>query len=90
MLSSFVNQQNFNNTPAGSDELNMYPNGPAAAFYPQAMFYTTSYGFLLPQPELARFKLAVDRDDAWNVDRVGRAPRLHRRARAARSGPCGR
>ena len=31
------------------------------------MFYTTEYGFLLPQPELARFKLAADRDDAWNV-----------------------
>lgn len=67
VLSSFVNQQNFNSADAGSDDPDMYPNGPAAAYYPQAMFWTTGYGFLLPQPELARFKLAVDRDDAWNV-----------------------
>src|SRR6478609_8761755 len=31
------------------------------------MCWTTQCGFLLPQAELARFKLAVDRDDAWNV-----------------------
>lgn len=67
VLSSFVNQQNFNSTPGGSDQLDMYPNGPAGAYYPQAMFWTTGYGFLLPQPELARFKLAADREDAWNV-----------------------
>ncbi|GAA4365169.1 TIM-barrel domain-containing protein [Nocardioides caricicola] len=67
VLSSFVNQQNFNSTAPGSDAWNMYPNGPAGAYYPQAMFYTTDYGFLLPQPELARFKLAVEREDAWNV-----------------------
>lgn len=67
VLSSFVNQQNFDTTQHGSDQLDMYPNGPAAAFYPQAMFWTTRYGFLLAQPELARFKMAVDRDDAWNV-----------------------
>jgi alpha-glucosidase (family GH31 glycosyl hydrolase) len=47
--------------------LNQFPNGPAASYYPQAMFWTTHYGFLLAQPELARFKLAADRDDAWNV-----------------------
>jgi alpha-glucosidase (family GH31 glycosyl hydrolase) len=66
VLSSFVNQQNFDSTVAGS-EPDMYPNGPAGAYYPQAMFWTTGYGFLLAQPELARFKLAADRDDAWNV-----------------------
>ena len=66
VLSSFVNQQNFNSGSPGSRP-NMFPNGPAGAFYPQAIFYTTHYGFLLAQPELARFKLAVDRDDAWNV-----------------------
>jgi len=64
VLSSFVNQQNFADSPTGT---HMYPNGPAAAFYPQAIFYTTRYGFVLPQPELARFKLAADRPDAWNV-----------------------
>ena len=66
VLSSFVNQQNFElgHRPATPTCI---PNGPAAAFYPQAMFWTTRYGFLLPQPELARFKLAADRADAWNV-----------------------
>ncbi|WP_243057534.1 TIM-barrel domain-containing protein [Nocardioides sp. SR21] len=67
VLSSFVNQQNFASESTTPGEPNMYPNGPAGAFYPQAMFWTTRYGFLLPQPELARFKLAVDRTDAWNV-----------------------
>nr|WP_246415936.1 TIM-barrel domain-containing protein [Nocardioides luti] len=45
----------------------MFPNGPSAAYYPQAEFFTRRYGFLLAQPELARFKLAADREDAWNV-----------------------
>lgn len=67
VLSSFVNQQNFDDSEPGSSEPSMYPNGPAGAYYPQAMFWTTRYGFLLPQPELARFKLAADHDDAWNV-----------------------
>lgn len=64
VLSSFVNQESLDITGKGET---MYPNGPAAAYYPQAMFWTTHYGFLLPQSELARFKLAVDRQDAWNV-----------------------
>ncbi len=72
VLSSIVNEENFDLTPGGGpntppDQLNQFPNGPAAAYYPQAMFWTTHYGFLLAQPELARFKLAADRDDAWNV-----------------------
>ena len=72
VLSSFVNQENLDltgatvpDTPAA--DLTQYPNGADAAYYPQAMFWTTHYGFLLAQPELARFKLAADRDDAWNV-----------------------
>ena len=64
VLSSYVNQENLDVTGAGTT---MFPNGPAAAYYPQAMFYTTRYGFLAPQPQLTRFKLAVDRPDAWNV-----------------------
>ncbi len=72
VLSSMVNEENLElaggtgpSTPP--DELNQFPNGAAATYYPQAMFWTTNYGFLLAQPELARFKLAADRDDAWNV-----------------------
>ena len=71
VLSSFVNQENLATVPTlepdQTDVLDMYPNGPAASYYPQAMFWTTHYGFLAAQPELTRFKLAADRDDAWNV-----------------------
>ena len=67
VLSSFVNQENFDPSSGRVPVPNQFPNGPAAAYYPQAMFWTTHYGFLLAQPELARFKLAADRDDAWNV-----------------------
>ncbi|WP_155992166.1 TIM-barrel domain-containing protein [Nocardioides sp. URHA0032] len=74
VLSSFVNQENLAATPSATENPGMYPNGPSAAYYPQAMFWTTRYGFLLPQPELARFKLAVDREDAWNV--TASAPHL--------------
>ena len=71
VLSNFVNQESLDITGSGShtapDDLAMYPNGPAAAYYPQAMFWTTRYGFLTPQQDLTRFKLAADRPDAWNV-----------------------
>lgn len=79
-LSSFVNQENLaahvgeDGTIGLPGEIALFPNGPAAAYYPQPLTYTRRYGFLLAQPELARFKLAVDRDDAWNV--TASAPRL--------------
>ncbi|WP_395656369.1 TIM-barrel domain-containing protein [Nocardioides sp.] len=77
VLSSFVNQENLATLPSppnDPDNLDMYPNGPAASYYPQSMFWTTRYGFLSPQPELTRFKMAVGRDDAWNV--TASTPRL--------------
>ncbi len=65
VLASFVEEENaigFN----GSRTL--YPNGPTAAYYPQAEFFSSRpYGFLLAQPQLARFKLDSDRSNAWNV-----------------------
>ena len=46
-----------------------FPNGETAAYYPQALFYSSRpYGFLLENSELARFKLAYTaRPDAWQV-----------------------
>ena len=71
VLSSFVNQESLASkpalTPGAPDSLEMFPNGSSAAYYPQAMFWTTHYGFLVTQPELTRFKLAAGRADAWNV-----------------------
>jgi alpha-glucosidase len=72
VLSSFVNEENLSGdlgavsgSPAG---LTMFPNGANGAYYPQAQFTSSDgYGFLLDRPELARFKLAADRPDAWNV-----------------------
>jgi sulfoquinovosidase len=65
----------------------LYPNGPQAAYYPQASFVSSRpYGFLLDQPELARFRLDSDRPDAWQVDIAARqldyvvAPALAARA----------
>src|SRR4029079_12406293 len=65
--SSFVNQENLDPSAGRATPPTQFPNCPAAAYYPQAMFLATHYGFLLTQPELARFKLAADRQDAWNV-----------------------
>ena len=51
-----MNQENLATVPTlepdQTDVLDMYPNGPAASYYPQAMFWTTHYGFLAAQPEL--------------------------------------
>ncbi len=65
VLSSFVEEENLVGI-GGSRTL--YPNGPTAAYYPQAEFFSSRpYGFLLAQPQLARFKLDSDRQDAWSV-----------------------
>lgn len=70
VFSSFVQEENLDGPlgtpPAGP--LSLFPNGPAAAYYPQAEFISSRpYGFLLDQSQLARFKLDSDRPDAWNV-----------------------
>lgn len=79
VLSSFVNEENLAGklgpvqAPGG---LSMYPNGPDAAYYPQASFISSrGYGFFLDQPQLARFKLDADSEHAWDVSAVAR--RLH-------------
>lgn len=91
VFSSFVQEENLDG-PQGQPSagpLSLFPNGPPAAYYPQAEFLSSRpYGFLLDRTELARFKLDADRPDAWNVtvsapglDYVvapGRAPRAIR------------
>jgi sulfoquinovosidase len=53
----------------------MFPNGPLAAYAPQALFYSSRpYGFLLDQPQFARWRMDSARPDAWRVDVY--APRL--------------
>ncbi len=69
VLASFVEEENLpgvgqHGSPAGI----LYPNGPAAAYYPQAQFTSSrGYGFLLDQPQLVLFRLASDRPSAWSV-----------------------
>jgi alpha-glucosidase len=67
-----VNATSFKVPGAASGTL-LYPNGPQAAYYPQASFISSRpYGFLLDQPELARFRLDSDRPDAWQADVAAR------------------
>lgn len=60
--------------PPGGPEF-MFPNGPAAAYYVQSSFVSSSgYGFLLDRDEVSDWRLASDRPDAWQVEAFG--PRL--------------
>ncbi|MGZ8666655.1 MAG: TIM-barrel domain-containing protein [Solirubrobacterales bacterium] len=71
VFSSFINEENINGTTGwgvGGNGTSLYPNGPMAAYYPQAEFVSSrDYGFLLDQPQLGRFKLAADGAGRWNV-----------------------
>ncbi len=52
----------------GGFERYMYPNGPNAAYYPQAQFVSSrGYGFLLNQSEFSRWRMADVRRGAWQV-----------------------
>ncbi len=68
-LSSFVEKENLPGlAPTGTPAGVLYPNGPAATFYPQAQFVSSrGYGFLLAQSALAWFRLDSDRRSAWSV-----------------------
>ncbi len=72
LLSSFVAEENVNGLTGfgqGGGGRSMYPNGLTAAYYPQAEFFSShGYGFLLDNPELARFRMDSDRAAAWNVE----------------------
>ncbi len=65
-----VNALSFN-IPGAQNGTLLYPNGPEAAYYPQASFVSSrGYGFLLTRPELARFRLDDGRP-AWQADVAG-------------------
>ncbi len=70
-LSSFVQEENVDGLTGlsvGGGGTSLFPNGPTAAYYPQAQFISSrGYGFLLDQPELARFQLDDQQPTAWNV-----------------------
>lgn len=57
----------------GNDDRYMFPNGKTAAYYIAPQFIAPHYGFLLERDELARWRMASDRDDAWQVAVAGTA-----------------
>ncbi|HET9102585.1 MAG TPA: TIM-barrel domain-containing protein [Solirubrobacteraceae bacterium] len=70
VLSSWVAEENLDGL---NGRRTMYPNGNTAAYYPQPEFFSTRpYGFLLAQPELARFRLDAGTAQAWSVSATAR------------------
>jgi len=54
--------------PGTQGDRYQFPNGPTAAYYNQALFYSPErFGFLVDRDELLRFRMASDRPDAWQV-----------------------
>jgi alpha-D-xyloside xylohydrolase len=52
----------------GWGDTQQFPNGPTAAYYVQNQFVSSrGYGFLLDQTELSRWRMASDKQDAWQV-----------------------
>jgi sulfoquinovosidase len=70
-FSSFIEEENVDGLTGvgvGGDGRSLYPNGPAAAYYPQPAFISSRhYGFLVDQPQLVRFQLDDQRPNAWNI-----------------------
>jgi sulfoquinovosidase len=62
----------FDQVPGSGGDRYLLPNGPKAAYYNQALFVSSRpYAFLMPRSELSRFRLAVDRPDAWSTAVAG-------------------
>jgi sulfoquinovosidase len=60
--------------PGSGGELYQFPNGPTAAYYVQSQFISShGFGFLLDRDELSGWRMASDRDDAWQVSVGGSA-----------------
>jgi sulfoquinovosidase len=56
------------NLPGTGGDRYTFPNGPHSAYYVQNLFVSSRpYGFLLANPELSRWRMAADREDAWQV-----------------------
>ncbi len=72
LVSSFVAEENINGLTGlgrGGGGRWLYPNGPGAAYFPQAeLLSSRGYGLLLANSQLARFRLDSDRPTAWNVE----------------------
>ena len=69
--SGYPGSQSIEDAAAGQSNY-MFPNGPEAAYTAQALFYSSRpYGFLLDQPQFARWRMDSDRSDAWQVDVYG-------------------
>jgi len=61
--------------PGGGGDRYLFPNGPQSAFYVQSLFASSRpYAFLLGNDELSRWRMASDREDAWQV--AAAAPEL--------------
>jgi alpha-glucosidase (family GH31 glycosyl hydrolase) len=69
VIASFVAEENIVGVAVPNPlAAELYPNGPTAAYYPQAQFVSSrGYGFLSTRPELTRFRLDSDRPNAWSV-----------------------
>lgn len=60
--------------PSGGGERYLFPNGPTAAYSVSPSFVSSAgYGFLLERDELSNWRMASDRDDAWQVEVDGAA-----------------
>ena len=58
---------------APDPDLYLFPNGESAAYYVQSSFISPDrYGFLLDRNELSHWRMASDRDDAWQVESASR------------------
>ena len=74
---TYLQQENFGSGSAtvltepsqpGRDRY-MFPNGPYATYYAQSQFVSNAgYGFWLDRDEIARWRMASDRPDAWHVE----------------------
>ncbi len=75
LVDAWVEEENVNGSSApghGGGGRSLYPNGPTAAYDPQAELVSShDYGFLVTDPTLTRFRLDTDRPDAWNVRTSG-------------------
>lgn len=58
--------------PTSGDDF-LFPNGAHAAYYVQSSFLSPGrYGFLLDRDEISHWRMASDRDDAWQVQAASR------------------
>jgi len=54
--------------PGSGGDRYKFPNGPHSAYYVQNLFMSSKpYGFLLNETVLTRWRMASDREDAWQV-----------------------